>query len=324
MAHPVARAAGRSALATLLTLVLVPIVVIGVFGLPALAIWALPLEGEARLIVYLGGVLLLLFSFAAAAIAFAMFRTGALDPGFTAIGMTGRSVIPNIRNYTGQHGGRVTFGTYARRGGLLELGIEQATGATAAFTRQQTVGRVRELIGLSPLSPSPDPVLAGVVMAGGDPVWTTALLGVPGVAHALATLLDDPSGREIRWVLVRPGAVKVTRRWIDPDTAGGTLPAHAAALDVIATACTRLGPPATPIAEGAFERRARQSPMSTAFAVVGCLLLFLLVPTAIGTAVLVYTTARSAPTVAPAPAPDVPDEVEPGGEPRRGRRRRDR
>jgi len=324
MAHPVARATGRSLAATLLTMVLVPVIVVLVFGLPALAVAVLPVEGEVRLFVYFGGVLLLLCAFVVAAIGFAMMRTGVLDDGFSAIGMRGRSVIPNIRNYTGQHGGRVTFGTYARRGGLLELGIEQSTGATAAFTRQQTVGRVRELIGLSPLSPSPDPVLAGVIMAAGDPVWTTALLGVPGVASAVATLLHDPSGRELRWVLVRPGCVKVTRRWIDPDAAGATLPAQASALDVIATACTRLGPPAQRVQEGAFERRARQSPMSTAFAVVGCLLLFLVVPTAIGAAVLIATTTRSAPSVAPAPGPSEPAEVDPGAGPRRGRRQPDR
>ena len=38
MAHPVARAAGRSLAATLLTFVLVPVIVVLVFGLPALAI----------------------------------------------------------------------------------------------------------------------------------------------------------------------------------------------------------------------------------------------------------------------------------------------
>lgn len=322
MAHPVARAAGRSALATLATLVLVPIIVIGVFGIPALLVWLLPLEGETRLFAYLGGVLVLLFSFMAAAIAFAVLRTGVLDDGFRTIGMTGRSLIPNIRNYTGRHGGRATFGTYARRGGLLELGIEQATGATAAFTRQNTVGRVRELIGLSPLSPSPDPLLSGVIMAGSDPRWTTALLGAPGVASAVASLLDDPSGREIRWVLVRPGCVKITRRWIDPDAAGATLAAHIAAIDVIATACARLGPPAAPIREGGFERRARQSPMATSFAVVGCLLLFLLVPTAIAATALILTTSRSAPTVAPGPGPADPTLDEPRPDDARRRRRR--
>ncbi len=327
MAHPVARAAGRSALSTLLVLLLAPLGCVVVFGLPALLVMVLGLEGEARFITYLVSTLVLLFGFAVGAIAFAISRTGALDPGFDAIGMKGRSVIPNIRHYSGQRGGRAAFGTYARRGGVLDLAIAQTTGATAAFTRQQTVGRVRELIGLSPLAPSNDPRLSGVVSAGSDPGWTQAFLAAPGVAPAVASLLDDPSGRELRWVLVRPGSVRLTSRWIDPNVAGASLPSQAAALDTLAAACAQLGPPAAPIAESAMERRARESPMALAFTIVGCLLLFL---ACIGLLAggIIFAATSHAPRVTPAPSdptvidpgPTDPGVRERGG--RGGRRRR--
>lgn len=323
MTHPVTRAAGRSLGSTLLTLVLIPVVVAVVFGLPALVTYLLPLEGVARLATFFGGVLVLLFGFVAGALAFAMLRTGVLDAGFGALGMRGSSTIPNIRHYRGQRGGRELFGTYARRGGLLELAVELATGAQAAFTMQSTVGTVRELVGLSPLQASGDPALAGIVSHGADPGWTHALLSSPGVPQALRALLEDPSGREIRWVHVRPGCVKITRRWIDPDAAGATLLAQADALEVLASACARLGAPGRPIAEGALERRARHSPMSLAFGIVGCLLLAILVPTMVVTGLVFFSVASSSPTVAPAPGPaPTMDEGQP--DPGGGRRRRRR
>ncbi len=323
MTHPVTRAAGRSLGATLLTLVLVPLVCVIVFGVPALLAAVVPVEEGLRLFVFFGGMFFLLSVFVVLALGFAMFRTGVLDPGFEAIGMRGRSFIPNIRHYEGQLGGRPMFGTYARRGGILELAVEQTTGAKASFSLSQTVGAARELVGLTPLAASADPALAGVIMAGADPQWTSALLAAPGVSAALRTLLDDPSGRELRWVLVRAGSVKVTRRWIDPDAASATLPAHARALDVLVTACARLGPPARPISEGSLETRFRRQPMSSAFALVGCLLLVLIVPTAlIATAVVVMST-RGTPTVAPAPEPAPTPTAEERPD-RGGRRRRQR
>ncbi|MBN8609121.1 MAG: hypothetical protein J0L92_00940 [Deltaproteobacteria bacterium] len=326
MAHPVARAAGRSALSTLLVLVLVPVVLAVVLGVPALLVRVLGLEGDARFVAYLVGALALLFTFAIGAIGFAFARTRVLDPGFATIGMVGHSVLPNIRHYTGQREGREMFATYARRGGILDLAIVQPTGATAAFTRQQSVGRVRELVGLSPLTPSSDPQLAGVISAGSDASWTASLLAAPGVAPALASLLDDPGGRELRWVLVRPGSVRLTSRWIDPNEAGAQLASQAASLGTLATACARLGPPASPIEENAMERRARESPMALAFAVVGCLLLAL---AGLGVLVgaIVFTTSRATPSVTPAPSDPTtidpaPSDPGPRDHEGRGRRRR--
>jgi len=322
MAHPVTRAAGRSLGATLLTLVLIPLVCAIVFGVPALLAAFVPVEDGLRLFVFFGGVLVLLFGFVALALTFAMVRTGVLDPGFEAIGMKGRSSIPNIRNYEGQLGGRPMFGTYARRGGVLELSVEQTTGTKASFTLSQTVGAARELVGLTPLATSPDPALAGIISAGADPQWTSAFLAAPGVAAALRTLLEDPSGRELRWVLVRPGCVKITRRWIDPDAASATLPPQARALDVLVTACARLGPPARPLAENGLETRFRRQPMSSAFALVGCVLLVLIVPTALIATAVVVMSARPTPTVAPAPEPAPTPSADEERPDRGGRRRR--
>jgi hypothetical protein len=292
VAHPVARAAGRSLLATVVTIVLVPIVAMVILLVPMGIAAIVPVEDELRIVVWAFGAVVFTFAFAAAAIAFAVLRTNVLDPAFSAIGLRGRSLMPNLREWSGTYGARPAYATYARRGGVLELALEERVGARASFSAQATVGRVRELVGLTPLAAPPDPRLAGLVMAGSDTGWTHAVLAQAGVAEALRLLLEDPSGREIRWVLVRPGCVKITRRWIDPDAAGATLAEQLRALEILASACQRVGPPAARLEEGAIERAFRRSPSGASLALVLGLLAALLVPAVVLVVVLVAVGAH--------------------------------
>lgn len=287
MAHPVARAAGRSLLATVLTILLVPIVAVVILLVPAGIAAIAPVEDDLRVVVWAIGAAFFTFAFGAAAIAFAVFRTNVLDPSFSAIGLRGRSLMPNLREWSGTFGARPAYATYARRGGVLELALEEDVGTRASFSAQATVGRVRELIGLTPLATPPDPRLRGLIMAASDTAWTSTVLGQPGVAEALRQLLEDASGREVRWVLVRPGCVKITRRWIDPDAAGATLGEQLRALDVIATACRAAGRPAQRVEEGAIERAFRRSPSGAGLVLVVGMLATMLVPAIVLTVVMV-------------------------------------
>lgn len=291
MAGPYARAAGRSLGSTLLTLVLAPIAFALVLGLSALVAFVVPLDGTGRLIA--GAITLLgtMGILALGAIAFAMHRTGVLDAPFAALGLRGRSLVPNLREYAGLHGAFAAYATYARRGGVIELALEVPTRTQANFAVLPEAGRqLRGLVGLGAPIASPDPALAGVAITGADAGWIGAFLGFPGVSAAVRTLLDDPSGREVRSVSLRPGCVKVVRRWIDPDAAGPSLARDFAALTALAEACVRLAPPAAATDEGSLERIARRHPTLLALGIVAAILAALGVPALILVAALVLAS----------------------------------
>jgi hypothetical protein len=287
MAHPVPRAAGRSLAGGLLALVL-PFVVLGFAGSAgALVAFLLPLEDMGRVIAGAATFLACVALFAVLALVFAMFRTRALDPHLAPLGLRGRSLIPNIREYAGVHGAYEAHATYARRGGVLQFSLEVPVRTSATFSVRTEGGPApSSFIGRQPPIPSPDPALAGIAITGDDAEWVTRLISSPGVPAALRALLDDPSGREARNVALRPASVVAVRRGIDPDAAGPTLAGSYAALTRLAEACQRLGPPLQPQDERTLERLARRHPTFLALALVALVLGVLLVPAAILAAAL--------------------------------------
>lgn len=181
-----------------------------VFGLPALVVWALGLEGDARFIVYVVGAFGLLVTFVIGALAFALSRTRTLDPAFAAIGLVGRSPVPNVRHYTGTRGGRGVFGTYVRRGGVLEHGVAHTTGATAAFTRQETVGQAREMIGTTPphgSSTSPRCFTYQAASSFGSPLALKKTPPMPVTFAMPATVPQTALDESARFARTRPSLI---------------------------------------------------------------------------------------------------------------------
>jgi hypothetical protein len=306
-----------------LTFVAVPVLL----GGPLLLAAVLPVSDEARPIVGACGMMLSLSVFTVLAIGFAVRRTRVLDPGFAQLGVSGSGWLPNIREYHGTFEGRPLDATYARRGGILELTLAARTATKMSIGRGSVPAMAREILGLQTL-PAP-PQAPDWVIAASDPAWASALLREPDACRAIAALLDDPSGREVRWVLVRPGAVQLARRWIDPDRAVATVPERAHALAAFARACERMAAPARAEAAGSFELSMRKSPTRLAVFIVLGILGLLVVP-AVVLAMALLASSSSPRQVAPTVREDVP-VVEPGPsepteprEPLRRRRRRER
>ena len=172
---------------------------------------------------------------------------------------------------------------------MLEISIEHAAGTKAAFTRQETVGRAREFVGLKPLGQSSDPAMQGIIMAADDAAWTSRFIAQHEVAQALQHLLYDPTGREVRWVMVRPGCVKVSRRWLDPDSVQATLATDVRALAALVRACESTGRAEKLLTEGGIERAFRTHPTRSAFLVIAALFA-VLIPIALIPLVLVLLT----------------------------------
>lgn len=291
-AGPYTQAAQRGCAQVLLQIVLTAVAIGFVFGVPLVLVAVLPLEPPVRAAVGLGSMLCCLGVFVVLALVFAMSRTTALDAGFAPLGIAGRSFIPNLREYHGEVRGRPLDATYARRGGVLDVALACRTGTKVAIGRGSVARTARELFGLSTLPAASDPALAELVVAADDPAWAARLLSDPAARDALVRLHHDPQNREIRWVLVRPDVVRITRRWIDPGVAAPGIAAEVAALAQLADACERQAPPGKLAVAGALESSFRRQPTLAAFALVFGILFVLLVPAGCLVAALLVLVAR--------------------------------
>lgn len=289
MSHPVTKELARRGISSLL-IQLGALFAVGVFfAIACLAAYLAPVGRDGRIIVWAIALFVQLMAFVVVVLAFAMSRTGALDGAFSALGLRASGFIPNLRHFSGHYEGRAMRATWARKQRVLEISVEHAAGTKAAFTRQETVGRVREFVGLQPLDRSSDPAMQGIIMAADDAAWTTRFIAQPHVAQALQHLLSDATQREVRWVMVRPGCVKVSRRWLDPDSVQQTLSTDVHALMTLVRACESTGRAEKVLTEGRFERAFRTHPTRSAFLLIAALFA-VLVPIALIPLVLVLLT----------------------------------
>jgi hypothetical protein len=285
------RTGGRSLAAGLLALLLPFVTLAFASSAGALVAFVLPLDDMGRVIAGAATFLACMGLAALLALVFAVFRTQVLDPHLAALGLRGRSLVPNLREYAGMHGAFEANAMYARRGGLLQLSLEVPIRTSATFSAATRGGPgPSSLIGRQPPIASVDPSLAGIAITGDDADWVARFTSMPGVPAALRALLEDPNGGEARSIGLRPASVTVVRRGIDPDAAGPTLAESYAALTHLAEACQRLGPPALPKDERTLERLARRQPTLLALGLVSLVLAALLVPAAILGAALLFSS----------------------------------
>ena len=288
MSHPVTKELARRGISSLL-IRLGSLVLVGVFfAIACIAAYVAPVGRDGRIIVWAVVLFVQLMAFVVVALAFAMSQTGALDGAFSALGLRASGFMPNLRYFSGNFEGCAMRAMWARKQRMLEISIEHAAGTKAAFTRQETVGRAREFVGLKPLDRSSDPAMQGIIMAADDAAWTSRFIAQPEVAQALQHLLSDPTGGEVRWVMVRPGCVKVSRRWLDPDSVQATLTTDVRALAALVRACESTGRAEKLLTEGGMEAF-RTHPTRSAFLLIAALFA-VLIPIALIPVVLVLLT----------------------------------
>lgn len=319
MSDPFVRAQGRGCALQLVALVVAPLVV-AAFLLLALGAGSLAPVGSAARPIAFGAVFLaLVMAFAGATLTFAARRARVLDPGFARLGLAGSAFLVNVREYHGAWQGREVDALYSRRGPLLDLHVgARVHGALAVGTRTAAGELLRGMVGAAPLTLA-DPAFAPFLVAAPDPAWAAQVLGVPAVREAVLRALSDPTGRELRVLALRPGAVRLSRRYFDADRVVDEVAPMAGLLASLGAAVEALPPPAVPVALSELERAARRSPGSLGVRVVaGVLGVVVLLVVLLTAAVLLVTPSLSRPagsSVSPAPAPA-------GEAPWGGRRRR--
>lgn len=319
MSDPLVRAQGRGCALQLVALVVAPLVVaaslVVALGVGALA----PAGSEARPIAFGAVFVALMVAFAGAMLAFAARRARVLDPGFARLGLAGSAFLVNVREYHGAWQGREVDALYSRRGPLLETSVgARIHGALAVGTRTAAGEVLRGAMGLTSVTLH-DPAFAQLIVSAADPGWAARVLSVPAVREAVLRAVSDPSGRELRVLALRPGAVRLTRRYFDPDAAAEDVAPMVGLLAAIGAAVEALPGPAVPVALSDLEREARKAPGAMGLRVVAWVLAGVLVLVVAGTAaVMLLTPSLSRPagsSAAPAPSPA-------GEAPWGGRRRR--
>jgi hypothetical protein len=113
-----------------------------------------------------------------------------------------------------------------------------------------------------------DPAFAGLVVSADDPRWAQAALATPRLRELVLRATYEPSGRELRTFALRPGAVRLTRRYFKPDAAVSDVAPMVALLAEVAAEVERLPPPARVVALSSLEAHARRSPTRLASIVV--------------------------------------------------------
>lgn len=315
MTDPLVRAQGRGCVAQLAILAATALVCTIIFGL-VFAAGSLAPAGTARIAVAGITLLVLVFAFAGSMIAFAARQTRVFDAAFAGLGVTASGAFVNLREFHGVWQGRELDALYSRRGPLLELHVgARLHGALAVGSRTAAGEVLRGLVGAAPVALA-DPAFADLVVSSPDPAWAARVLAVPAVREGVLRAVVDPSGRELRVVALRPGAVRLTRRYFEAPQAVAEVAPMVAHLAALAAAVEQLPPPAVPVALSPLERAARKAPGALAgklvLAIVGGLLALVVVLTAAVLAV----SASSPPPGSAGPAPN--DEA-PAGTRRRRR-----
>jgi hypothetical protein len=310
MSDPFVRAQGRGCAMQLVALVVAPLI-LGVILLVALGAGSLaPDGGAARPLVFGAVIVALTVTLAGATLAFAARRARVLDPGFARLGVPGSAFLINVREYHGVWQGREVDALYSRRGPLLETSVgARLHGALAVGTRTAAGEVLRGALGLTAMTLH-DPAFAPFIVSASDPAWAAGVLGDPAVRDGVLRALSDPSGRELRVLALRPGAVRLMRRYFDPEAAVEEVAPMVALLGSIGAAAERLPAPATPVVASALEQAARKAPGALGVRVVAAVFaVVLVVVLGLTAAILWLTPAPSRPSggaVAPAPGPEAP------------------
>lgn len=310
-----ARAAGRGCATQIITLALAPVIVAACVALAGLVAMAATPSPQVRLVVAFGVFVAMLMAFVAATLRFASRRARVLDAGFAQLGVAPGASLVNVREYHGSHRGRAVDALYSRRGPLLETSVEaRVYGALAVGTRTAAAEVIRGIAGAREVT-LPDPAFAAYIVSAADPVWASAMLTTPAVRGAVLGLLADPTGQEMRMLALRPGAVRLTRRYFDPDRAVAEVAPMVDAIAALGATVETLPGPAVPVALSEFERDARKRPTAMGARIVAVIVGLVLLVTVVATAaVLALTPAR---TIEPAAAPSPVDQPAYGGRRRR-------
>lgn len=205
--------------------------------------------------VLFGGIVLLLPPLA---IGFAIWRSRVLDAELGAMGLVGSGWVPNLREYHGTVDGRRVDVLYARRGPMLQVTVDADVHTAVGVGTRTTLGAALGGLVAEPEVPGRPEAFAPYIVRAREPEWATPVLAMPPVATELLALVADPSGREVRSVALRPGAIQVTRSYFRAPPEGVT--AQIEAMLRLAAAVEKAPPPRTRMEASALERGARTNP----------------------------------------------------------------
>lgn len=302
MSDPYQKALRRGCLGGLLwqlVAALAALVFVGLFFAVMLTSTLLPVEPWLQSALGGGLILLFLFGFVAATFAFALSRARVLDPAFAALGIRGRALGLNGRQYHGSVRGRRLDATYFRgaRGSLgpvLEVHVECRVMTKLALGTRTGAGTfLGGLLGLTELR-LPDADYARFVASASEPEFATALLSNPRVKAELLALLVDPRDEEMRTFSLRPGVVSFTRRFFDAGAlSGAELRRTSDALLALAELAEASPAPRVVEAPSALEQSLRQSPGRAGCLIAGALIALAVVIGVATVAGVVYVDSAS-------------------------------
>ncbi|MFO0630345.1 MAG: hypothetical protein U0325_32615 [Polyangiales bacterium] len=277
MTDPLMRAHGRGCVAQVLILGASVALVLGFVALAVGAASLAPGDGVSRVAVFGGVFFVCVTALAVGALSFAASRAKVLDAGFARLGIAGSGSLINLREYHGGWQGRAVDALYSRRGPMLDLTVQaNVHGALAVGTRTAAGEVLRGAFGMTEVRLA-DPAFAGLVVSSADPAWAARMLSTPALRELALRATHDPTGRELRVFALRPGAVRLTRRYFHPDAVAGEVPAMVELLAAAGRAAEAQPPPAVPVALTEMERLARAAPgalgVKIALALVGVVLL---------------------------------------------------
>jgi hypothetical protein len=277
MTDPLARAQGRGLARSLLVSFVAPAIVFALFAVAAGISLLFEAGSDARIAAFSLSMLLLMGGAIAFALSFAARRTRALDEAFRAMGIAPTGAMLNIREFHGTLNGRPLDAMFARRGPLLEIHLGTTLHTTLAVGTRTALGAiVRSAVNAQEI-PMADPAFANLVVSADDPQWAYAALQNAAFREAVLRAVQDPSGRELRVFALRPGAVKLTRHYFDPDAMPAQIAAMAQHLEAIARIVEQFPPPARQVPLSAMEQRARTAPTRMGGVIVAVMLAVMLV-----------------------------------------------
>ncbi len=293
MTDPIVRAQGRGMAKSLIVSLVAPLIALVLFAVAAAASTAFEPGSVERAAAFGVAMILLMSAFVAAALSFAARRTRVLDEAFRALGITPSGALLNIREFHGALNGRQLDAMFARRGPLLEMNVATLLHTELAVGTRTALGAVvRSVINAQEL-PMADPAFANYVVSANDPEWARAALQYAPFRDAVLRAVSDPTGRELRVFALRPGAVKLTRHFFEPDAMPAQIAAMAQHLEAIARLVEQLPSPARHVALSAIEQRARTGPSRTAGLMVMVMVGVLIVTAVLGTAAVLAITSRA-------------------------------
>lgn len=206
-------------------------------------------------VVIFGGAVL---SLVPLSLGYAIHRSRVLDAELRRFGLRPSGWIPNLREYHGEVGGRAVDVLFARRGPLLSISVGAELYTELAVGTQTTLGRALGGLVSVPEVPGLDPSFAPFVVRATEPEWAGPVLNRPAVRDAVIGLAADPTGRELRTLAIRPGALQLTRNYFRVPPAGVT--SEVERMLALASSLEGLPAPTRQVVPSALERQTRANP----------------------------------------------------------------